>query len=44
MPYRGFTEGLLNPAKADLRAIHDNGRADHPQREAARRRVRRRHA
>jgi len=35
MPYRGFTEGLLNPAKADLRAIHENGRADHPEREAA---------
>lgn len=35
MPYRGFTEGLLNPAKADLRAIHENGRADHPDREAA---------
>lgn len=35
MPYRGFTEGLLNPAKADLRAIHQNGRADHPEREAA---------
>lgn len=35
MPYRGFTEGLLNPAKADLRAIHENGRADHPGREAA---------
>lgn len=35
MPYRGFTKGLLNPAKADLRAIHENGRADHPEREAA---------
>lgn len=35
MPYRGFTEGLLNPAKANLRAIHENGRADHPECEAA---------
>lgn len=35
MPYRGFTQGLLNPATADLRAIHENGRADHPEREAA---------
>jgi len=35
MPYRRFTEGLLNPAKADLRAIHENGRADHPERETA---------
>lgn len=35
MPYRGFTEGLLaGPGKADLRAIHENGRADHPEREA----------
>ncbi|KQW86347.1 acyl-CoA thioester hydrolase/BAAT C-terminal domain-containing protein [Brevundimonas sp. Root1279] len=36
MPYRGFVEGLLaGPGKADLRAIHENGRADHPGREAA---------
>jgi uncharacterized protein len=34
MPYRGFTEGLLaGPGVADLRAIHENGRADHPERE-----------
>jgi dienelactone hydrolase len=36
MPYRGFIEGLLaGPGAADLRAIHANGRADHPDREAA---------
>jgi len=36
MPYRGFVEGLLaGPGVADLRAIHENGRADHPEREAA---------
>jgi dienelactone hydrolase len=36
MPYRGFVEGLLaGPGKADLRAIHANGRADHPDKEAA---------
>lgn len=29
-PYRGFVEGLLAGAAADLRAIHENGRADHP--------------
>lgn len=35
MPYRGFVEGLMaGPGKADLRAIHANGRADHPEREA----------
>lgn len=34
MPYRGFVEGLLAGPTADLRAIHDNGRADHPEREA----------
>lgn len=35
MPYKGFVEGLLaGPGKADLRAIHANGRADHPQKEA----------
>lgn len=35
MPYRGFVEGLLAGPRADLRAIHENGRADHPDREAA---------
>ncbi len=35
MPYRGFVEGLLAGPAADLRAIHENGRADHPAREAA---------
>ena len=35
MPYRGFVEGLLAGPSADLRAIHENGRADHPEREAA---------
>ena len=35
MPYRGFVEGLLAGEAADLRAIHENGRADHPEREAA---------
>lgn len=35
MPYRGFVEGLTAGPKADLRAIHENGRADHPDREAA---------
>lgn len=34
MPYRGFVEGLQAGAAADLRAIHENGRADHPDREA----------
>ncbi|RZJ17083.1 MAG: dienelactone hydrolase [Brevundimonas sp.] len=34
MPYRGFVEGLLAGPTADLRAIHDNGRADHPDKEA----------
>nr|WP_246328756.1 acyl-CoA thioester hydrolase/BAAT C-terminal domain-containing protein [Brevundimonas lenta] len=34
MPYRGFVEGLLAGPSADLRAIHENGRADHPEREA----------
>lgn len=34
MPYRGFVEGLLAGPGADLRAIHANGRADHPEREA----------
>jgi dienelactone hydrolase len=36
MPYRGFVEGLLaGPGKADLLAIHENGRADHPEHEVA---------
>lgn len=35
MPYRGFVEGLQAGPDADLRAIHENGRADHPDREAA---------
>lgn len=35
MPYRGFVEGLLAGPKADLRAIHENGRAGNPGREAA---------
>ena len=35
MPYRGFVEGLLAGPAADLRAIHANGRIDHPDREAA---------
>jgi uncharacterized protein len=34
MPYKGFSEGLLAGDKADLRAIHENGRAGHPDREA----------
>ncbi|RZJ01905.1 MAG: dienelactone hydrolase [Brevundimonas sp.] len=35
MPYRGFVEGLMaGPGAADLRAIHANGRADHPEKEA----------
>lgn len=34
MPYRGFVEGLQAGPDADLRAIHENGRADHPEREA----------
>jgi len=35
VPYRGFVEGLLAGPAADLRAIHDNGRADHPDKVAA---------
>ena len=35
MPYRGFVDGLLAGDAADLRAIHENGRADHPDREGA---------
>lgn len=34
-PYRGFVEGLLAGPVADLRAIHENGRADHPDKAAA---------
>ena len=30
MPYKGFVEGLMIGDKADLRAIHENGRANHP--------------
>ncbi|HYW30972.1 MAG TPA: acyl-CoA thioester hydrolase/BAAT C-terminal domain-containing protein [Gemmatimonas sp.] len=35
MPYKGFSEGLLAGDKADLRAIHENGRAEHRDREAS---------
>lgn len=35
VPYRGFVEGLLAGPAADLRAIHENGRADHPDKVAA---------
>jgi dienelactone hydrolase len=35
MPYKGFSEGLMAGNKADLRAIHENGRAGHPDREAS---------
>lgn len=35
MPYRGFVEGLLAGPSADLRAIHANGRSDHPDKEEA---------
>lgn len=34
MPYRGFVAGLQQGQAADLRAIHENGRADHADREA----------
>jgi dienelactone hydrolase len=35
MPYRGFVDALLAPpGTADLRAVHENGRADHPELEA----------
>ncbi|GAA0613694.1 hypothetical protein GCM10009422_05820 [Brevundimonas kwangchunensis] len=34
-PYRGFVEGLLAGDAADLRAIHANGRADHPEKALA---------
>jgi len=35
MPYRGFVAGLQQGQNADLRAIHENGFADHPDRAAA---------
>lgn len=35
MPYSGFVDGLLAGPKADLLKIHDDGRAAHPDREAA---------
>ena len=35
VPYRGFVEGLLAGPAADLRAIHENGRVDHPEAVAA---------
>ena len=35
VPYRGFVEGLLAGPAADLRAIHENGRMDHPEAVAA---------
>lgn len=35
MPYRGFVAGLQAGPAANLRAIHENGRVDHPEREAA---------
>ena len=35
VPYRGFVDGLLAGPAADLRAIHENGRADHPETVAA---------
>jgi uncharacterized protein len=36
MPYVGFVEGLLaGPGNADLLKIHEDGRAAHPEREAA---------
>ena len=31
MPYRGFVKGLEAGPDADLRAIHENGREDHPE-------------
>lgn len=34
MPYHGFVDGLLAGDAADLYAIHENGRADHPELEA----------
>ncbi|PZN96662.1 MAG: hypothetical protein DCF29_23225 [Alphaproteobacteria bacterium] len=35
MPYVGFVEGLLAGPNADLLKIHEDGRAAHPEREAA---------
>ena len=35
MPYVGFVEGLLAGPEADLLKIHEDGRAAHPDREAA---------
>jgi dienelactone hydrolase len=35
VPYRGFVEGLLAGPASDLRAIHENGRADHPDKAVA---------
>ena len=35
MPYVGFVDGLLAGPKADLLKIHEDGRAAHPEREAA---------
>jgi len=35
MPYKGFSEGLLAGDKADLRAIHENGRAGHSDKEGS---------
>jgi dienelactone hydrolase len=35
MPYKGFVEGLLAGPRADLLKIHEDGRAAHPDREAA---------
>lgn len=35
MPYKGFVDGLLAGPKADLLRIHEDGRALHPNREAA---------
>lgn len=35
MPYRGFVAGLAAGPAADLRAIHENGRADHAAKEEA---------
>lgn len=35
MPYRGFVDGLIAGPTADLRAIHENGRADHADKEVA---------
>jgi len=34
VPYRGFVEALEAGPNADLRSVHENGRADHPERVA----------